>query len=86
MLSLKCGRDKQTPTGKTNKMKTPKIQLSDFSFIFQGRGHYSVTYTSPTTRKEYKTTTSDMPLIDATKNADTPKLKDLVRLKNICKY
>lgn len=71
---------------KQNKMATPKIQLSDFSFIFQGRGHYQVTYTSPVTRKQYKTVTSDMPLIDATKNADTPKLKDLVRLKNICKY
>ncbi len=83
---MKCGRDKQTPTFKDNNMATPKIKLSDFSFIFQGRGHYQVTYTSPVTRKQYKTVTSDMPLIDATKNADTPKLKDLVRLKNTCKY
>lgn len=65
-------------------MKT-NISISDFSFNFQGRGAYIVTYTSPVTRKQWTTRTTDMPLIDETKNADEPKVKDLVRLKNACK-
>jgi len=62
------------------------IKLSDFTFKFSGYGHYKVTYTSPRTGKEYTTLTNDMPLIDATKNADEqPKRKDLEQLKRICK-
>lgn len=61
------------------------IQLSDFTFQFSGYGHYKVTYTSPKTNKQWTKTTSDMPLIDATKNADNPKKVDLNKLKNICK-
>lgn len=61
------------------------IKLSDFRFEFQGKGHYKVTYTSPVTRKEWATVTSDMPLIDATRNADEPKRKDLEYLKYACK-
>ena len=63
-----------------------KISISDFGFEFQGRGAYKVTYTSPVTRKQWTTRTTDMPLIDETKNAESPKVKDLVRLKNACKY
>lgn len=63
-------------------MKTT-IQLSDFRFEFKGYGHYKVTYTSPVTRKEFSATTNDMPLIDATKNADEPKVKDLKELKSL---
>ena len=66
-------------------MKTPKISISDFSFSFSAYGHYRVTYTSPVTYKAWHTVTSDMPLIDATKNADEPKKVDLIRLKNACK-
>jgi hypothetical protein len=63
-----------------------KTQLSDFRFQFAGYGHYKVTYISPTTGKEWARTTSDMTLIDATKNADeTPRRKDLDTLKRICK-
>lgn len=61
------------------------IKLSDFDFEFAGYGHYKVTYTSPATRKQFTATTSNMPLIDATKNADEPKIKDLNTLKSICK-
>lgn len=61
------------------------IQLSDFSFMFSGYGHYKVTYTSPKTGKKFTATTNNMPLVDATKNADEPKVKDLIHLKNICK-
>ena len=62
-----------------------KIQLSDFKFVFAGYGHYKVTYTSPITGKQWTTTTNNMPLIDLTKNADYPKIKDLNRLKFTCK-
>jgi hypothetical protein len=64
---------------------TTTIQLSDFRFKFAGYGHYKVTYTSPKTGKQWTTTTNNMPLIDETKNAEQPKIKDLIRLKNICK-
>jgi hypothetical protein len=62
-----------------------KTQLSDFTFRPSGRGHYKVTYASPITGKKWTTTTNNMPLIDATKNAERPKRKDLNYLKNICK-
>lgn len=62
-----------------------RIQLSDFSFKVSGYGRYEVTYTSPVTSKEWTTTTNDMGLIDATKNSDNPKVKDLESLKRICK-
>lgn len=61
------------------------ISISDFRFSFSGHGHYTVTYTSPVTRKEWTSTTNNMPLIDDTKNSDSPKIKDLNRLKNACK-
>ena len=66
-------------------MKT-SIKLSDFSFQFTGRGHYKVTYTSQVTRKSWACLTSDMQLIDATKNSDTAKIKDLQILKRVCKF
>ena len=62
-----------------------KIKLSDFSFSPFGYGHYKVTYTSQSTGKTWTKTTNDMPLIDATKNADQPKVKDLEILKRVCK-
>lgn len=61
------------------------ISISDFDFTFSGYGHYRVTYTSPITGKSWSTVTTDMPLIDATKNADEPKRKDLETLKRIAK-
>lgn len=64
---------------------TRKIQLNDFSFIFQGRGAYKVIYTSPITHKNWSTRITEMDLIDRTKNAETPKVKDLEMLKWFCK-
>jgi hypothetical protein len=61
------------------------IQLSDFNFQFTGYGHYKVTYTSPRTGKQWSRTTTDMQLIDATKNSDSPKIADLNSLKSFCK-
>jgi len=60
-------------------------KLSDFTFAPSGYGHYRVTYTSPVTGKSWTTVTNDMPLIDATKNADEPTQKKLNQLKRLCK-
>ena len=62
-----------------------KTTLRDFDFQFAGYGHYNVTYTSPATGKQWSRTTTDMELVDATKNSDNPKRKDLEMLKFICK-
>jgi hypothetical protein len=62
-----------------------KISVYDFRFEFMGRGHYRVTYTSPATGKHWSATVNEMTLIDATKNAEEPKRKDLERLKRVCK-
>ena len=67
-------------------MKADKISINDFSFSFAGYGHYKVTYKSPTTGKQWTATTNNMPLIDATKNADEPKRKDLEELKYLVKH
>jgi hypothetical protein len=61
------------------------ISLSDFSFMPSGYGHYQVTFRSRKTNKSWTTVTNNMPLIDATKNADEPKIKDLISLKEMCK-
>jgi len=62
-----------------------KTTLRDFDFHFAGYGHYKVTYTSPTTGKQWSATISDMEIVDNTKNSDKPKRKDLEMLKFICK-
>lgn len=62
-----------------------KTTISDFRFEFVGYGHYKVTYTSPVTGKQWTAKTNDIPLIDATKNADEPKRQDLETLKRVCK-
>jgi hypothetical protein len=69
----------------TKKMKTQKTTKADFQFFFSGHGHYKVIYTSPTTSKKWAKVTNDMQLIDATKNEENPKQKDLEYLKFICK-
>lgn len=61
------------------------MKLSDFRFKPSGYGHYEATYTSPKTGKQWRVVTNNMPLIDATKNADDPKIKDLNELKRVCK-
>lgn len=66
-------------------MKTQPTTKSDFQFFKSGHGHYKVIYTSPATGKTSAKVTDNMPLIDATKNEETPKRKDLETLKFICK-
>lgn len=63
----------------------PKTTIRNFTFRTAGYGHYKVTYISPTTGKSWSRIIDDMPLIDATKNADEPKRKDLNILKRKCK-
>ena len=62
-----------------------QISRSDFQFLPSGYGHYKVTYTSPATGKQWTAITNNMPLIDTTKNSESPKKKDLIALKEICK-
>lgn len=62
-----------------------KTTISDFRFELAGYGLYKVTYTSSVTGKQWTAKTNDMPLIDATKNADEPKRRDLETLKRVCK-
>lgn len=53
--------------------------LSKFTFYFRGYGHYLVTYT--TERGDYyKALVTDMTLIDATKNAEHAKIRDIKAL------
>lgn len=63
----------------------PKTSITDFRFKLYGFGTYEVTYTSPVTGKKWIRVTTDMQIIDATRNEDAPKLKDLNTLKAICK-
>lgn len=66
-------------------MRRHRITKHDFRFIPSGHGHYKVTYTSPVTGRQWTAVTSDMPLIDDTKNCDEPKVRDLNYLKKVCK-
>lgn len=69
-----------------NKTRTRiKISKYDFNFTPVSYGRYKVTYTSPVTGRSWSTTTTDIELIDRTKNTDNPKVKDLEFLKWFCK-
>lgn len=63
--------------------KRKPITIYDFDFTLVGYGRYKVTYTNPSGR-EYTATITDMTVIDATKNSDSPKVKDLKELRNLC--
>lgn len=62
-----------------------KTKITDFNFQIEGYGRYKVTYTSPSTGKQWSTIINDMTIIDATRNSDKPKQKDLDALKWRCK-
>lgn len=61
------------------------MKKTDFRFLYSGYGAYYVIYTSPKTNKQYKAYTTNMFLLDATKNTESPKIKDLQQLKRVCK-
>lgn len=67
-------------------MSYTRLSIYDFRFKPTGYGRYEVTYTSPKTGKQWKASTTDMMLIDDTKNADEPKQVDLRRLLYIVKH
>lgn len=62
-----------------------RISITDFDFMPSGYGHYKVTYTSPVTGKKWTRVTSNMTLIDDTKNEEEPKQYNLHYLKKFCK-
>lgn len=62
-----------------------KTSIHDFSFVQLGHGKYRVIYESPATGKLWSVVITDMTIIDATKNSDSPKIKDLNSLKRLCK-
>ena len=59
--------------------------MRDFNFKMQGYGAYLVEYTSPKTGKTWSKRITDMQVIDATKNSDEPKIKDIKELIRIVK-
>ena len=63
-----------------------KISKSHFSFTLKSYGRYFVIYTSPKTNIQYCSDVTDMTIIDAVKNTDTPMVKDLIELKRYCKH
>ena len=63
-----------------------KTNISDFYFEFAGSGHYRVTYESPSTGRRWRALITDMTVIDATKNREQPKRKDLNELKTLVKW
>lgn len=64
-------------------MKT--ISIYDFSFKLIGSGVYRACFESPVAGRKWYTAITDMTLVDATKNSDNPKVKDLIALKRACK-
>lgn len=73
------------PGNINSKTMRAKTTISDFDFSLVSYGRYKVTYTSSVTGKKWTAQTTNMPLIDATKNADEPKRCDLETLKRVCK-
>lgn len=63
--------------------KYKPISVYDFDFSLAGHGRYSVAYKSES-EEIYTAVVTDMELIDATKNSDSPKVKDLKALKTLC--
>lgn len=62
-----------------------KTSYFDFEFWPLSYGRYRVSYTSPVTGKQWTAVVEDMTLIDATRNTDFPKQKDLEALKRFIK-
>ena len=60
------------------------ISLYEFRFVPVGYGLYKVFYTDPR-GIVWTACVNDMTLIDATKNADIPKQKDLHYLLQVCR-
>ncbi|MGL5692168.1 MAG: hypothetical protein ACRDD8_15315 [Bacteroidales bacterium] len=61
------------------------ISISDFNFELQRTGIYKVTYTSPNTNKAWSCVVTNMAVIDAVKNTESPSKADMERLKRYIK-
>lgn len=61
------------------------LDLSGFTFKFVGYGHYQVIYQTPIRGDWWRALITDMTLIDATKNCECPKVKDIKSLRTIVK-
>lgn len=66
-------------------MKSP-ITIDCFRFVPTSYGQWRVSYKTLKRTKVWTRIISDSMLIDATRGAEKPKLKDLVRLKNLVKF
>lgn len=62
-----------------------RIEISQFKFIFRGSGCYKVIYETPSRGDYWVHITNNMPLIDATKNAENPTQVALKQLRTECK-
>lgn len=60
--------------------------LSGFSFQFAGNGHYRVSYTTPQRGDYWVAVINDMTIIDATKNAEWAKRRDIEHLRDLVKF
>ena len=60
-----------------------KLSLANFSFKQSGYGHYYVTYTSCGGRIVRSALINSMPLIDCTRNSDSPTQYNLNRLRSV---
>ena len=67
-------------------MAYQRLSITDFQFKPTGYGRYEVIYTSPKTGKQWKTSTTNMMLIDDTKNAEETKQSDLRKLLYLVKH
>jgi len=63
------------------------LKISDFKFHFDGYGHYTISFFSPKTGKEWKRKTNDMQIVDEFKGSETSDhtKKRLNWLKNYVK-
>ena len=59
--------------------------LSGFSFHLVGAGHYRVTYQTPQRGDYWVALITDMTVIDATKNAEWAKRRDIDHLRYLLK-
>jgi hypothetical protein len=57
--------------------------ISNFTFERSGYGHYKVTYHYPKSGRRVTRTIDDMTVIDKTRNAEVPKRRDLILLRNL---
>lgn len=66
-------------------VNTNRISISDFTFDGAGEFGYIVTFFSTKTNKQYICKTINSELIRLTLKSNSPKQRDLILLKKLCK-